>query len=482
MHQMKTLLFICFFMVLFLNISAQDSFLKTYGGVGTQAGNCVRQTSDGGYIIAAYSSVDYNSDAYLIKTDAKGDTLWTRKYGGAHDQEASCIQIVDNGYVFSGLNWVNVEEFQTYLVETDVNGNPSWEKVTSLGLNSSGNDLELTMDGGYATIGSYSFYPELQTMTFLKFDDQGDMVLEQTLNYSYGSEYGNSLVALDADQGSGYAVLASIAFNESSETGDDMFLVRLDENGDSLWTKKYGGVNDERGLCVQSTPGNGFILAGSSNSFGNGNWNAFLVKTDSEGNMEWMQNYGGDKDAYASHVHNTVDGGFVLTGHIDNGYPSDDDIYIVRTNSNGDTIWTRSVAIGKYDRGRWIEQTSDGGYILTGYSDLPTGDEYEVCLVKLNSNGIVLGNDEAKTAISEVNVYQNPLRQTLTLNYELKAKSTVSISLFNTSGQKLVSFINEKQDSGLKEMTLSTKGLLPGVYIGSITVNKVPSSFKLILY
>ena len=440
--------------------------MRTYGGEGTQRGHCVRQTSDGGYIIAGYSSLDYNSDAYLIRTDANGDTIWTKKYGGENDQEASCVQIIENGYVFSGINWEG-DGFQTYMVQTDINGIPSWEKTQALILDNSGNDLELTTNGGYATIGAYAFYPELYTMIFLKYNDQGDTVLAKTLNYTYGSEYGNSLLALDADQGYGYAVLATVAFDQSSGTGDDMFVVRLDEYGDSLWTKKYGGVDDERG---------------SSTSYGDGSWDALLVKTDSEGNVEWMQNYGGDKDETASHVQNTGDGGFILAGHIDNGYPNNDDIYVVKTDSNGDTIWTRSVDIGDYDRGKWIEQTSDGGYVLTGYSDLPTADEYEVCLVKLNSNGFVLIVDEAKKTITKVNVYQDRSRQMVTIDYELNAKSLVSLSLFNISGKKVVSLSDEKQDSGLKKMTWSTKGLLPGVYVGSLTVNKFPSNFKIILY
>ena len=80
--------------------------------------------------------------------------------------------------------------------------------------------------------------------------DQGDTTLVRTLNFTYGSEYGNSLVALGEEHEYGYAVLASIAFDESSSTGDDMFLVRLDEMGDTLWTRKYGGDKDENGSSL----------------------------------------------------------------------------------------------------------------------------------------------------------------------------------------------------------------------------------------
>lgn len=476
---MKSLFLMVVFATAFISVSAQDSFLRTYGGEGTQRGRCVRQTSDGGYIIAGYSSIDYNSDAYLIKTNASGDTVWTRQYGGENDQEASCLQIMENGYVFSGISW-GAEEFQTYLVQTDVNGNPQWEKTQALTLDNSGNDLELTKDGGFATIGAYSFYPELYTMIFLKYNNQGDTVLAKTLNYTDGSEYGNSLLALDDDQG--YAILATIAFDPWSTSGDDMLLVRLDEQGDTLWTRKYGGINDEKGLCIQETPDDGFILAGSSTSFGNESWNAILIKTDSEGNMEWMQNYGGEEDESASHVQNTSDGGYILTGKIDNGYPDNDDIYVVKTDVVGDTIWTRSVHIGDYERGNWIEQTSDGGYVLTGYTELSGADEYEVCLVKLTSNGILVGKEELKKANPKINVYQNQARHTVTIDYELKAESLVSISLYSIKGRKLKSVLNEKQSSGLKKQTWSTEGLPPGIYIGNLSINKAPNTFKLILY
>jgi hypothetical protein len=150
----------------------------------------------------------------------------------------------------------------------------------------------------------------------------------------------------------------------------------------TLWTRIYGGDGNDYGSCVQITADGGFIIAGYTGSFGAGENDAWLIKTDSLGNEEWSNTYGGVLNDYAySVLQDTADMGYVLLCTIGSDFPdSTNVVQLIKTDSNGDTLWTRTYAA---EEGREVQKTNDGGYIIVGsavsYSD--------VCLIKTNSSG-----------------------------------------------------------------------------------------------
>jgi hypothetical protein len=141
-----------------------------------------------------------------------------------------------------------------------------------------------------------------------------------------------------------------------------------------VWNKTYGGENSEYAYFVQQTSDNGYILAGSTYSSGT-EFDMWLVKTDSSGNMQWNKTYGGSLDEEAYAVRQTSDGGYIITGFTDS-FSDNRDIWIIKTDSSGNVEWSQTYGGTREDEAYAVQQTSDGGYIIAGttYSFGPSWD------------------------------------------------------------------------------------------------------------
>ncbi len=134
---------------------------------------------------------------------------------------------------------------------------------------------------------------------------------------------------------------------------------------DILWTNTFGGDNMEYAYSVQQTSEGGFAIVGCTSSYGAGNFDVWIVKTDESGNEEWNQAYGGAEDDCAYDVRQTSDGGFIIVGYSDSFGPGYHNVYLIKADEQGNEEWYRT--FGNYDnRGKAVQQTDDGGYIITG--------------------------------------------------------------------------------------------------------------------
>ena len=153
------------------------------------------------------------------------------------------------------------------------------------------------------------------------------------------------------------------------------------------WTQTFGGINSDGGYSVQQTTDGGFILTGFTYSFGNGNEDVWLIKTDSLGQEEWNQTFGGDDEEQGYFVQQTDDSGFIIIGFKRSSGNGDRDIWLIKTNSNGDEEWNQTFGGDSLDVGQSVQQTTDGGYIITGNTGSFSNANYDVLLIKTDSNG-----------------------------------------------------------------------------------------------
>jgi hypothetical protein len=164
---------------------------------------------------------------------------------------------------------------------------------------------------------------------------------------------------------------------------DDMSIGKVEEQLRGItFIKEFGGPDYDRGFCVQQTSDGGYIITGETNhSYSNDISDVWLIKTDSVGNMKWEKTFGGEDEDVGYSVQQTTDGGYIITG------VKDYDIWLIKTNSNGMREWTRSFGEGNNDNGWYVQQTADGGYITVGKEHfIPEGDCY-LLLIKTDSNG-----------------------------------------------------------------------------------------------
>lgn len=153
-------------------------------------------------------------------------------------------------------------------------------------------------------------------------------------------------------------------------TFDDVILLKVDEIGNEEWNKTYGGEKKDEGLSVQQTIDKGYIISGYTFSFGSGENDVFLIKTDMYGNEEWSKTFGGSSKDKGYCVQQTIDGGYVISGITQSFGAGENDIYIIKTNMNGNEEWNKSFGGPNLDEGYYVQQTSDGGYIITGKVDV----------------------------------------------------------------------------------------------------------------
>ena len=316
--------------------TAQITFERTYGGADSDECESVQQTTDGGFIIAGSTSSFGSgwSDFYLIKTDRNGDTLWTNTYGGPNtDRAYSVKQTFDGGFILAGCTrsfGSGLDDF--WLIKTDSIGNEEWNKT--FGGSSSyeiASDVQQTFDGGY--------------------------------------------------------ILAGFTNAVAGAGNYDFWLVKTDSIGTREWSQMFGGNGSDRAECVVQTFDGGYILAGYTQSFGAGSFDFWLIKTDSSGNEEWNRTFGGSSGDRAYHVQQTSDGGYILVGATESFGAGYNDIFLIKTDSNGDSLWAKIFGGSSGDKARAVQQTLDGGYILAGYTSSFGSEGGDFWLIKTDSGG-----------------------------------------------------------------------------------------------
>ena len=285
---------------------------KQYGGRGSEEGLCIRETYDGGFIITGYTNSHGagKTDVYLIRTNSTGDTLWTRTYGGVGlDQGNSVWETKDKGYIIAGETYsYGRGTVNAYLIKVKESGDTSWSRVYGGNGIEQGNSVQQTADGGYIITGrTNSFGAGDYDVYLIRADKEGNKIWMQTFGGT-GSEEGMSVTQT---KDGGYIITG---YTESYGAGGiDVYLVRADKDGNQVWTKTFGGKTDDYGMAVQQTHEGGFVIAGYTNSFGRG-VEAYLIRTDENGNVKWANTFGDDSDDYGNSVDQTDDGGFVIGG------------------------------------------------------------------------------------------------------------------------------------------------------------------------
>jgi hypothetical protein len=345
-------------------------WFKTYGGVNNDWCKAAQQTSDGGYIIAGYSDsfpVD-NGDYCLIKTDKNGDTLWTKRYLNKYwEVGTSAQQTSDGGYIIAGeMTYYDLigGHSSTYLVKTDSLGNILWtRKYEGRALDQRGSVLQ-TKDGGYVVLGT----------NLIKADATGDEKWEKS--------YGGYSIQMTSD--GGYIIVGRTAISISGRPlCPDVYIAKINEFGEPLWSRAYGGRDIEKGYSVRQIKDGGYIIVGMTSSFGAGMLDVYLIKTNAKGDTVWTKTYGGEKDDVGNSVIQTSDGGYIITGRTGSFDAKAWDIYLIKTDENGDTLWTFVHGGKSIDEGRSILETSDGEYVIAGITSSFGAGGYDTFLMKI---------------------------------------------------------------------------------------------------
>jgi len=321
-------------------------------------------------------------------------TEWNRTFGGTADEGGiqTVIQTVDEGYAVAGsTESFGAGSYDFYLVKTDPNGNMQWNKTYGYGGLSDeiAESMIQTNDGGYALSGGSDriHYLDLDDAWLVKTDMDGNMQWNKTYG-GIGCDFATSVI--QASDG-GY-VLAGWT-RSFGAGGVDAWLIKTDESGNVVWSQTYGGATDEFGSVVVQTDDGGYALGGYTASFGAGGFDFWLIGTDADGNMQWNKTYGGSSIDSCTQMVQTSDGGYMLAGYTTSFGAGSYDFYLVKTDANGDMLWNKTYGGIGDDHGWAVVQTSDEGYAIAGYTSSFGAGDTDFWLVKINIDGNVLWNE-----------------------------------------------------------------------------------------
>ena len=383
-------IFLFLFLCLLYASPACAGWAATYGSSNDDSAYSIQQTSDGGYIVAGYYnswsiSGIYYSDITIIKLAPNGSIVWQRDYNdGGYDIAYFIRQTSDGGYIVVGT--MNPAGGNTYvgtygvILKLDPSGNLQWQKSYDYGFYYS---VSQTSDSGYIVVGNANL-GSAGSAIVLRLDPNGNIVWHKDFE---GSSWDIANSVQQTSDG-GYIVGG---YTYSFGAGAcDVWVLKLDSSGNITWQKTYGGAGHDYESSIQQTSDGGYIVTGDTNSFGAGGYDAWVLKLDSGGSVIWQKTYGGTSDEWIESVQQTPDGGYIISGGTSSFGAGGYDAWSMKLDSGGSVIWQKTYGgPGAEYGGSQIEQTSDGGYIVAGYTTSYGAGSGDFWILKLDGNGDV---------------------------------------------------------------------------------------------
>ena len=459
--------FLCLLILIPALLSAQITFQRTYGGDSSDAAWAVQQTADRGYVLAGRTG-SFGAgglDAWLVRTDSLGDTLWTRAFGGAaHDIANSVQQTSDHGYILTG--WTTsfgAGDYDAWLIRTDSSSDTLWTRTYGGAAYDGGFSVQVAADHGYILAGrTSSFGAGEDDVWLIRTDSLGDVLWSRT----FGGIYDDFAFWVQQTPDRGYILACN---TESFGPGDqDVWLIKTDSLGDTLWTRTFGGSEWEEVYSVQQTADKGYILTGGTSSFGAGSIDAWIIKTDSVGDTLWTKTLGGAVDDYANSAQQTPDRGYMIAGYTLSFGAGDEDAWLIRMDSLGDTLWARTLGGGGDEWLNSVRQTADRGYILVGttWSYGVGGDAWLIKTDSLGNIGVAEERPMPNPGRMAFTCEPNPCRGTAAIHVlgtrsELEDNSVLSLRVYDATGRLILQSATRSLQS---QTALDLRAFPAGVY------------------
>ena len=361
------------------------AWAKAYGGSENDMIQMVKKISNDEYILIgetrSFGAGIY--DFWIVKINSNGDILWSKTYGGTDgDYPSSIVNTSDGGYVITGYTEsFGAGNYDSLIIKLNSDGNLSWAKTYGGSDDDQINSIIQTSDGGFIAAGyTESFGVEYGDFLLMKLNSNGEVVWGKAYG---GSEWDEAISITETSDGGFIATGITNSFG----AGDyDFLIIKFNSTGDVIWAKTLGGISDdESNTVIQSTDGN-YIISGYTYSFGAGNYDFIIAKLDSDGNRVWVKTYGGNNEEREYSIIETSDNGFAVVGSTNSFGNGNEDCLIMKLDSGGNLTWAKTFGEHSIDRKKSIIQTSDGGYLVGGYSS-SFGVAYDFLVTKLTSNG-----------------------------------------------------------------------------------------------
>jgi hypothetical protein len=491
---------------------------KALGGSGDDRARAIQQTIDGGYITAGYSKSNNGdvtghhgnltyADMWVVKLQANGSLQWQKNYGGSNEDQATDVkQTTDGGYIIAGYTVSNDGDVKSnhgsddfWILKVDNAGRIQWQKTFGGTDYEVAGSIQQTVDGGYIVAGTtYSVNGDVTgnrgggDFWVIKLDANGNIMWQNT----YGGSYDDAAHSIQQTTEGGYIIAGETRSTsgqvKNNHGGVDFWVIKLNANGQLVWQNTYGGSKDDEAYSVKQTPDGGYIVAGVTFS-NDGNVKGlhgiqndyWVIKIDAKGSLQWQRALGGTRPDAAFGVSVAQDGSYLVAGE---AYSHDGDItgnhgsyedWVVNLNNAGNIIWQLALGGSGGDGAFDIQQNKDGSYIVTGFSGSNDGDVRgfhvgffsDVWVVNLKKTGAaaISKNEAQQNNDHSFNVIPQAGKKLLMvqLSFKNKIDNSALIEVVNMNGQIIASKKTRLINGSMRE-EVELKSNLPEMYIISV--------------
>jgi len=416
------------------------------------------QMNNGDFIIAG-TVIAYDRDStdfIILRVNLDGDSLWLRRFGSRYWELCNdAILSRDNNLLLAGSRDYGRELYDFWLVCVSEQGDSLWSRTYGDQRNDECSAIVQTSDGGLALGGTYGGYRDEDYFWLLRTNEQGDSLWSTIFNS------GSKCYSIVQTSNNGFA-LAGFAFNNNR--GNDLFLARLDEDGNIIWTRYYGSYLRDACWKITETTDHGFALVGTQEfSVEPSNYNIWLIRTDEEGDSLWSRTFDFSEWDICSDILQTEDDGFMLVGSASGKG------LIVRTDATGDSLWSMIWVNENNSCFNSIVQAEEGGYILAGSIN---GDFWLVKTgpdpVSAPASPLILHH----SSLILSKPYPNPFNGTLSLSFRTASPGKVALELIDPRGRKVARLFEGFVPAGERRVAWNGAGMPAGSYFIALNGNR----------
>lgn len=366
-------------------VNPDDSglFIKMFGGATNDEAYSAVTATDGGYVFLGATTsfvegANNTQDIYLIKADQNGNEVWTRNLGGHSGK--SIQNTADGGFIILGDTLIS-DTTSLVLIKADADGQVQWSKnYGQTNRNEVATNIQLTQEGGYLMMGNALNNDGSSDIYVIKTNGEGTIIRERTYGFA---NLQNSTATILEDATTKDILWCGTTFTATSTTSD-IRVVRANDIVNTQWDYFFGGTQNEIGKDMKQVS-DGYVIVGTTSSEGNGASDVFLIKISEQGIFQWSKTYGGAANDEGQAISLTEDGGYIITGSTESEGEGAKDVYLIKTDADGNEEWTETFGGTKDDVGRIVVQTPDKGYLLL--STIVFENNNMMTLIKTTSTG-----------------------------------------------------------------------------------------------
>ncbi len=486
---MKQQLIIFILLAISFSAFAQNDIGQTYGYNDTEIAYSLTISQDNYYYITGITKSFANGtdEVYVLKTDKLGKMIFDNSYGSKyHDRGRSICSLEDGNFIITGESWNGFDNIygrdNIFLLKIDKRGKIIWQKALYQPQKDQGFCVKELSDNNLFVVGYTMSFANIGSIYVIKTDKEGEKLWEKTF-ITDSVDYGFDFVEL---QNNDLLILGNAGGFFNSVQNDyrthdaDIKLIKLDSDGNTIWSKLWGEDKHDLARQIIQATDNEFFIIGSTQTNSAGSFDILLLKIDEQGDEIWNKTYGGESFDYGQAIDITSDKEFLyIAGVVDTeDETAETDIFVLKTDLFGNEIWSHTITKNGTDNCFSIKALEDGGCIVAGNTTNQNDNNQDIILLKFGSDGEIIFHQNYNNYTSMV--YPNPAYDETNIKIHSNSNNLLShrILIYNIKGELVKELINTSYIN-----TFSVANFESGVYIYQILIdNEEALTGKFIVY